>query len=307
MNSQIPVYLFTGFLESGKTTFIKKKISDPEFIKNKRTLLLVCEDGFEEYDKSYEYMSIEYLESEDKISKEYFAQLSEKYEIERVLIEYHGMLKLEDLYKCLPVNWLIYQQINLINSKTFINYNNMFRPLMVEKIKDSEMCLFNYYKNTYDKQAFHKIVRNLTKKNEIYYIYTDNTVEKDEIIDPLPFDINKEIIDVDFKDYATWYQEIAEFPEKYNNKKVRTIFKVSKDNKYGDYLIIGRRVMICCAADIQFLGLVIKNQNNSGLILNKWYNITGKLQFDCDKYYIDIEEYKEIEAPNINDEVATFY
>ena len=36
----IPVYLVTGFLESGKTSFINETISDPEFITGERTLLI---------------------------------------------------------------------------------------------------------------------------------------------------------------------------------------------------------------------------------------------------------------------------
>ena len=41
----IPVYLITGFLESGKTTFINETISDPEFSQGERTLLICCEEG----------------------------------------------------------------------------------------------------------------------------------------------------------------------------------------------------------------------------------------------------------------------
>ena len=44
----IPVYVFTGFLESGKTQFIKEIIADPGFTENERTALLLCEEGIEE-------------------------------------------------------------------------------------------------------------------------------------------------------------------------------------------------------------------------------------------------------------------
>ena len=46
----IPVYAFTGFLESGKTKFIQETLEDPRFNGGERTLLLVCEEGEEEYD-----------------------------------------------------------------------------------------------------------------------------------------------------------------------------------------------------------------------------------------------------------------
>ena len=48
----VPVYAFTGFLESGKTKFIQETLEDPRFNSGERTLLLVCEEGEEEYDST---------------------------------------------------------------------------------------------------------------------------------------------------------------------------------------------------------------------------------------------------------------
>lgn len=42
---EIPVYLFTGFLDSGKTSFIQDTISDPDFLADEKTLLIACEEG----------------------------------------------------------------------------------------------------------------------------------------------------------------------------------------------------------------------------------------------------------------------
>ena len=39
-NEPIPVYVFTGFLESGKTKFIQDILADPNFTENERTELL---------------------------------------------------------------------------------------------------------------------------------------------------------------------------------------------------------------------------------------------------------------------------
>ena len=38
----IPVYLFTGFLESGKTKFIQETLEDERFNAGEKTLLLLC-------------------------------------------------------------------------------------------------------------------------------------------------------------------------------------------------------------------------------------------------------------------------
>ena len=49
MAKQVPVYLFTGFLESGKTKFAQQTLEDASFNNGDRILLLVCEEGVEEY------------------------------------------------------------------------------------------------------------------------------------------------------------------------------------------------------------------------------------------------------------------
>ena len=41
--NQIPVYLFTGFLEGGKTKFIQETLVEKRFNKGEPMLLLVCE------------------------------------------------------------------------------------------------------------------------------------------------------------------------------------------------------------------------------------------------------------------------
>ena len=42
MPPEVPVYLFTGFLESGKTTFIQETLEDTRFNNGDMTLLLLC-------------------------------------------------------------------------------------------------------------------------------------------------------------------------------------------------------------------------------------------------------------------------
>ena len=48
---EIPVYVFMGFLESGKTTFAKDVLLKQGFTEGAPSLLLVCEEGEEEYDE----------------------------------------------------------------------------------------------------------------------------------------------------------------------------------------------------------------------------------------------------------------
>lgn len=52
-DSRIPLYLITGFLDAGKTTLLTDTLNMDYFNDGQRTVLLMCEDGEEEYDPSF--------------------------------------------------------------------------------------------------------------------------------------------------------------------------------------------------------------------------------------------------------------
>ena len=52
MARQIPVYIFTGFLEGGKTHIIQESMCDERFNTGEKTLIILCEEGIEELDIS---------------------------------------------------------------------------------------------------------------------------------------------------------------------------------------------------------------------------------------------------------------
>ena len=80
---QIPVYAFTGFLDSGKTKFIQETLEDERFNAGERTLLLVFEDGDEEYDFStYPHQNV-FLEMLDQqtVTPDQLQALSKKHNV----------------------------------------------------------------------------------------------------------------------------------------------------------------------------------------------------------------------------------
>ena len=96
----IPMYVFTGFLESGKTKFIQETLEDERFNTGERTLLLVFEEGEEEYDVStYPHKEVyeQVLDYED-LSPEMLTDLQKKYRAERVVVELNGMHLAADFY-----------------------------------------------------------------------------------------------------------------------------------------------------------------------------------------------------------------
>ena len=101
----IPVYVFTGFLESGKTQFIKEILADPNFTENERTALLMCEEGIEEYDEQellHWGTALVPIESASDLTPNRLKRIEQKYDPDRILIEYNGMWKLDDLMAAMP-------------------------------------------------------------------------------------------------------------------------------------------------------------------------------------------------------------
>ena len=212
----IPVYLFTGFLEAGKTKFIQETLEDKRFCTGERTLLLVCEEGEEEYapeqfaDPS---VLIRVIESQDELTVDNLARYVEETKAERVVIEYNGMWLLDALYAAMPEGWMVYQEFLFADATTFLAYNNNMRQLVYDKLKSCELVVFNRFTPAMDKMAFHKIVRGASRRADIAYENLSGQVEYDDIEDPLPFDLEAPIVEIGDEDYAMWYRDMSEEPK----------------------------------------------------------------------------------------------
>jgi len=316
MATEIPVYLFTGFLEAGKTKTIQETLADEGFNTGERTLLLMCEDGIEEYEPSEfagENVFIEEVENESDLTQKYLSSLAKKYRAERVVIEYNGMWKLDTLYNAVPRNWLIYQQLFFADATTFENYNNNMRPLVVDKLTNCELIVFNRPTPDTDKDALHKIVRGVSRRASIAYEYPDGTLEYDEQEDPLPFDTEAPIIEIGDRDYALWFRDFAEDIRKYDGKTVRFkgIVGIGKNMKSG-VAICGRHVMTCCIDDLEFKGLVCVDVPAPSALANRdWVIMTARIAIEYHELYrkegpvLHVVSVEKSTVPE--QEIATFY
>ena len=279
--AQIPMYVFTGFLESGKTKFIQGTLEDPRFNSGERTLLLVLEEGEEEYDISAYPSQNVYIETPDyeQLSEEFLEGLRKKHRAERVVVELNGMHMAADFYLKTPDSWLIAQEVMFADSRTFLSYNANMRQLVVDKLAGAELVVFNRMTPGADIMPFHKIARAVNRKIDIMYEYTDGKSQFDEIIDPLPFDINAPVIEIADEDYALFYRDVTEEAKKYDGKTVRFKGQVARLRREKEGMFApGRFVMTCCEADITFMGLPCKFVGSEGLIPRSWVTVTAKIE-----------------------------
>ena len=285
---QIPVYAFTGFLDSGKTKFIQETLEDERFNAGERTLLLVFEEGEEEYDFStypHKNVYLEVLDQATVTTKELLA-LQKKYKPERVVVELNGMQQVGDLYMRFPEGWALAQEVMFADTTTIMAYNANMRNLVMDKLVGAQMVVFNRLEKGADVMPFHKLARAASRRIDILYDYTDGTTSFDEIEDPLPFDINAPVIEVKDEDYALWYRDVTEEPQKYNGKTVRfkaqvAMLRREKDNMFAP----GRFVMTCCVDDIQFCGIPCRYSDPKSLESRSWVMVTAKITAEKHKLY----------------------
>ena len=279
---EIPVYLFTGFLDSGKTTFIQDTLCDPRFNAGERTLLLQCEEGEEEYDPApypHKNVYVEIIDDQDAVTTEQLAVLQKKYKAQRVVVELNGMKLVPDFLVKMPENWVIYQEIMFADANTILAYNNNMRNLVVDKLGGCEMVVFNRVPADMDIMPLHKLARAVSRKVDIVYDYADGHTQFDEIEDPLPFDINAPVIEIEDQDYGLFYRDLMDESKKYSGKKVR--FKAQVANlrrEKNGFFAPGRFVMTCCIEDIRFMGMPCAWKDSASLKLRSWVMVEGKIE-----------------------------
>ncbi len=287
---EIAVYLFLGFLESGKTKFIQETLEDPKMDTGENTLLLVCEEGEEEYCPqkfAVRRVTKVTLESVEELTLENLEALTKKHNAERVIVEYNGAWLLQQFFDAMPESWVINQIMTFFDAGTFLNYNRNMRQLVFDKLTMTQMAVFNRFKGEYDKLEFHKVVRGVSRRPDIVYEYIGGKAEFDEIEDPMPFDKDAPVIEVEDRDFAWFYRDLAENTGDYIGKKVK--FKgmaaVSKKVPKG-CIVLGRHIMTCCEADIAYDGFAVKcGKLGEGVQTRDWLTVTAEIVFEYNGIY----------------------
>ena len=286
----IPVFFITGYLDSGKTTFIKDTIRTAYFEGN--TLVLACEEGEIEYDETIlkKYNTyVEYFHSFNEFTKDKIKEAVNKYQPKQVLIEMNGMWDLTKIE--LPREITLVQVINLIDAETFPVYFNNMRQQMIETIKRSNVVLFTKVKDREKEIEPYKNVLKVSNSYCQYLILLKDMRSIKAFEDPLPYDINASVLKIRDEDFAIFYIDMFDNQDKYNEKTVEFDAEVLLSKNIPDrYIVCGRFVMNCCANDIQLFAFLIDGYKEKTFKNKSWIHIKAKLGF---KY---IEETQDTEA-----------
>ena len=280
-----PVYMINGFLESGKTGFICYTLDQPYFRIKGRTLLIVCEEGEEEYDEKLLKKSrtdMVLIEDEEEFNTSHLIELEKKYKPERIIIEYNGMWNYKNVK--LPFHWTIEQQITMIDASTFPMYFTNMKSLLAEMLRKSEMIIFNRCDDVEDLSSYKRNVKAINQQADI--IFEDAQGEVNQIFeDDLPYSLDDPIIELNNEGYGIWYLDSLENLERYIGKTIQFTAMVLKPADFPKgYFVPGRMAMTCCADDMAFLGFACEYDKADKLTDKQWVKVTAKV---AKEYFAD--------------------
>lgn len=286
---EIPVYIIMGFLESGKTTFLRDTLQDSDFCDGEKTILLLCEEGEEEYNEealAKRNVFIVSVPSEEALTAAFLKKCQTDYRPKRVMIEFNGTWSMSKfIERGMPRDWELAQMITTVDAGTFEAYMGNMRQMMNEQLSFTELVIFNRCSAETKRNTFRKAVKAINRRAQIVFEAEDGESGYDDEVD-LPYDINADVIDVEDDDYGIFYLDAIDQPKKYEGKTVRFTAMVYKGRELPKgFFVPGRFAMTCCADDIGFIGLLCKGKQADGFKVRDWVKVTAEIRCEYHKEY----------------------
>ena len=309
-----PVYLISGFLESGKTSLIRSMLQDENFSSGERTLIIQCEEGIEELDKALLRKSNSVLESVEEfedLTPNFLDSLQRKYLPERVIIEYNCVWGIENLFRIKkPEEWELAQMVCLIDATTFDNYLTNMRQLISEAPKLADLVIFNRCTPQTEKSRFRRVIKAMNNSCNMLFENTDGTADDGVGEEDLPYDMKAEVIEIKDEDFGIWYIDCMEHPERYDGRTVRIKAQAfTVDDLPRKTYLAGRYAMTCCAADVGGIGFICRYAKKRPKEA-EWLTITAVCRAEFSKVHgrdaIVLDELTNEPAEKPEDELVYF-
>ena len=284
--ADIPVYLVAGFLDGGKTNFINGILEDG-FARQDRTLLICCEEVEEEYNpKALDNVTVVTVEDEEDLKCSQLKAWEKQYKPKQVLIEYNGMWQMERLYRdVLPANWVLYQIMTFVQASTFELYAKNMGQLMMEKITNADLLVFNRCTEELKTALRNRNLRMVNRRADIYLEDNAGNSEDYNNDDTCPFDLDQELIDIPDDDFGVWYVDVMDHPDRWASKMVHMKLIMCHSKKYPGIHCPGRFAMVCCENDVQFLGLIAKGRDLNQYQNRDWIEVTARMAVENHEAY----------------------
>ncbi len=290
MDPRTPVYLITGFLDSGKTTMLIDTLSMDYFNDGERTVLLLCEDGEVEYDPDFlaerNVISIP-VEEQTMLTHDFLQEVEDTYRPERVLMEYNGMWPIQILRDLkLPSTWGLYQAIDMVDGSTYETYskNNNLMSMVLDMVTGADLVIFNRCTEDMPMSGWKRTIRAINKMCQV--VFEDDMGAEFEVEEILPYSLDSDPIVVEDEDFGIWFVDIQDHPERYEGRTVTLLVQVRNGSKLPRGSFVGcRECMTCCAADIRPIGYLVRSHMDKKLPSGSWVRITAVMRTEYDPAY----------------------
>jgi len=279
-----PLFIVTGFLDSGKTTLVKDTLMEQDWIEDGLTLLIVCEEGEDEYSKEYleqKNMVMLQVEEFEQLNTAFFRNCERIYRPTQVVIEYNGMWKLENLLMLrYPRNWELQGVYSTVNGETLDMYLKNMRNLLMEQLTESELIVVNRCPNGVDRSGFRRAVKVQNPMAQLIFEDMEGKIIQPSVED-LPYDVKANPIVIEDPDFGIWYVDASDHPELYHNKIIE--FKAQLARPKGmpeDMLVPVRKILTCCADDTQYYGYPCKLGKKMSIPKEPWMKMCVRFSYE---------------------------
>jgi len=311
--THVPIFLVTGFLEGGKSTFVKEIFNDSEFAEGENITLIVCENGIEEFEENFlkeNSVTIVHCKHKEEFTDSFLIECKKEHKPTKVIIEYNGMWEYDIVDKMeFPEGWEIAQVITPIDASTFEGYMNNMKSLLIEQFKDSDLIIFNRCSEKTNKLKYRNSVKAINASASLIFELENGEIDDTPL--ELPFNINADVIEFEDYDFGVWYLDVTESPEKYEGKSIKMKGVANTNPKYPKNIFaFGRNAMTCCEDDISFLGLLCQSKEPIKIDGKVWIEIEGVIhnkfieQEQREIPFITVKKYKSIDK--IEEELVYF-
>lgn len=251
-----PVYICTGFLNSGKTTFIQDTLLNQDWIEEGPTLLIRCEEGEEEYSEKYldaHQLFMVDVEDMDDLDQTFFEKCEKIYHPVQVIIEFNGMWDLQEVMDAdYPKHWEIQGVYSTVNGETLDMYLKNMRNILLNQLVESELIVVNRCTENTNRSAFRRSMKMQNPIGQVLFEDVDGNIIP-ETEEDLPYDLKEKHIELEDLDYGIWFIDAYEHPERYVGKELSFLAQIMRpQNMPNNMIVAGRQIMTCCADDIQF-------------------------------------------------------
>lgn len=279
----VPVFICTGFLDSGKTTLVKETLMKQDWIEDGRTLLLACEEGEIEYSREYlmeNNIALVKVEEFEQLNLAFFRNCEKMYRPEQIIIEYNGMWKLEDLLQVrFPRNWELEGIYSTVDGSTLDMYMKNMRSLLMDQLKESSLIVINRCPEALNRANIRRSLKIQNPSAQLIFEAPDGTIIPPSAED-LPYDVSGDTVVIEDDDFGVWFVDAVEHPEYYDHKIVEFKAQTIQPKQIPDNMFVPvRKIMTCCADDVGLYGFPCRMKELIKIEKMQWVKIRARVVY----------------------------